>query len=639
MRFGLLAFFCILVLCFNGEAQIRLPKLISDNAVLQRDRPLKLFGWSSPGENIELRFNQKNYSTVASDAGEWQISLPPQRAGGPYDLVFIGKSEVKVSNILFGDVWLCSGQSNMEMVMNNVKDKFPEVVSSSKNPFIRHFTVPQRYDFKKPNDDLAGGNWREADPETVLQFSAVAYFFAREIYEKHGIPIGLVNASLGGSPAEAWMSEDALLEFPSHLQEAIKFRNDSLIQAIETSDRNRIGKWYDDLAQKDVGISSKWRGESLDDRAWPAMTIPGYWDDNNFVKGNGAMWFRRSFDVNRSMIDKPVRLFLGRIVDQDSIFINNEFVGTTGYQYPQRRYRVREGLLREGKNTIAIKIINQSGKGGFVPDKPYCITVEKDTIDLRGKWKYKPGASMPPLGSQAFIRWKPLGLYNAMIAPLTRYPIAGVIWYQGESNVGRANEYKELFPALIRNWRAKWNNNFPFLFVQLPNFMEPKPAPQQSDWAELRQAQYEATKLPKTGIAVAIDAGEWNDIHPLNKEVIGHRLALLAEKMFYGDKNLIVSGPEPEEWSFTRADARIKFKNATEGLIVKGTRTVQHVAISADGKTFVWAKTEIIKNTLRVWHESVTEPVIVRYAWADNPATANLFNKEGLPAVPFEIKK
>jgi sialate O-acetylesterase len=629
----------LLCLCLSAEAQLRLPRLLSDNAILQRERPVKLFGWSAANEKVLVLFKNGTYETKANESGKWTVELPPQKAGGPYELKFTGeKNEITLKNVLFGDVWLCSGQSNMEMKVNNVKEKYADIVAASSNSFIRHFEVPQKYDFQEPHEDLDGGQWKEANPENTLQFSAVAYFFAKDLYDKLKVPIGLVNASLGGSPAESWMSEDALADFPSHLDEAKKFRDNQVIQDIESSDRNRINAWYNEIWQKDIGVKNKWRNGGTDS-SWYTMQLPGYWPDQGKIGTNGVVWFTRTFQVTRPMAGREGQVLFGRVVDQDSVFINGEFVGTTSYQYPQRRYRLKSGLLREGKNTISVKVINQSGKGGFVEDKPYQIIAEKDTIDLRGEWKYKLGTPMAPLASQTFIRWKPLGLYNAMIAPLIAFPIKGALWYQGESNVGRYEEYKKLLPALIKNWRSKWNDDFPFLFVQLANFLEAKSTPVESSWAGLRQAQLETLKVPRTGMAVIIDAGEWNDIHPLDKKTVGKRLALNAFKIAYNNKKIVAQGPMVKKTVFGNKFVDIEFANASDGLVAKGSASVKHVAISADGKNFVWANCEINKNKMRVWNDSVINPTVVRYAWADNPETANLYNNAGLPTSPFEVRK
>lgn len=635
MRYLLLLL--LIAVSTDVSAQLKLHRILTDNAVIQRDKSLLLHGWSKPNDEVTLLFNAKSFKTVADVNGNWTIKVPAQKAGGPYELKFSTATEtVAVKNILFGDVWLCSGQSNMEMMVNNVKDKYADIVAGSTNAYIRHFTVPQRYNFKNEEQDLSGGEWREANPHNVLQFSAVAYFFALELYKKYKVPIGLVNASLGGSPAEAWMSKESLKEFPNLLSEAIKFQDDALIQDIESSDRTRISGWYAEAGKKDIGVKEKWKTPNIDDSLWGSMQLPGYWTDE--VSGNGIVWLRRTFEVPSELPRQPARLNLGRVVDQDSVFINGEFVGTTGYQYPQRRYSVKPGVIKAGQNTIAIKVINQSGKGGFVKDKPYELIVGQDTLNLSGAWKYRQSAMMEPLAGQTFIRWKPTGLFNSMIAPITWYPIKGAIWYQGESNVGRHDEYKKLLPTLIRSWRDRWNDNFPFIYVQLPNFLEPHETPGDSYWASFREAQREILKVPGTGMAITIDAGEWNDIHPLDKETVGKRLALNARKIAYGEK-IQSSGPLAAMAKFETDAVHIRFDNARGGLQTSDRKALQHIAISADGKRFVWANAIIGNDEIKVWHESIRNPVAVRYAWADNPEGANLSNKEGLPASPFEVRK
>jgi sialate O-acetylesterase len=336
------------------------------------------------------------------------------------------------------------------------------------------------------------------------------------------------------------------------------------------------------------------------------------------------------------MDGKPAKLILGRIVDADSVFINGTFVGTTSYQYPRRRYDIPPNVLKKGRNLIVVRVINSAGRGGFVPEKPYEIQTEKTTIDLKGLWRYRLGAGMEPLKSQTFIRWKPLGLYNAMIAPLLPYRIKGVIWYQGESNADRPAEYGALFPALIRDWREHWHQgDFPFLFVQLPNFMEPRAEPSESNWARLRESQLRTLSLPNTGMAVTIDIGEWNDIHPLDKKDVGWRLSLAAQRVAYGDTQVVSSGPLYQSMSIQGNRILLRFLDTGAGLIAKGGGELRSFAIAGADRHFVWAKAAIEGNGLAVWSDSVSNPVAVRYSWADDPEGANLYNKDGLPASPF----
>lgn len=624
-------------------SQIRLPKLISDGVVLQRNEKVKIWGWASPNEKVNLQFQSKTYSTEADHEGNWSVLLPAQKAGGPYEMVFQGSNEIKIREVLFGDVWICSGQSNMELPMERVKEKYGEVIKNAKNNNIRQFLVPDKYDFKKEQTDLDSGNWIAANPESILGFSAVAYFFAKEIYEKQHVPIGLINTSLGGSPVEAWMSEDALKAFPKAYAEAQKFQDDELIKQIETSDKKRSDDWYTLINANDKGLSEdklKWSQADIDDSNWEQMQIPGYWANESIGNVNGAVWFRKEIEVPKALVGQPAKLVVGRIVDQDFVYINGVLVGTTGYQYPPRRYELKPTILKEGKNTIAIRVINTIGSGGFVMDKPYYLAVGNDTIDLKGEWKYKLGAEMKSLQGPTFIRWKPVGLYNAMIAPLLNFKIKGVLWYQGEANTYNPKEYAKTFPALIHNWRTKWGQgDFPFLFVQLANFMEAYPEPRESNWAALRQSQLESLSVSNTGMAVTIDVGEWNDIHPLNKEAVGSRLALLARKMVYGEKKIDASGPIPNHSKFKTDKVVISFKNVGSGLMIRNGNDLKGFSISNDGVNFAWAKAKIKGNTIVVWKDKISNPTVVRYAWDNNPSNANLYSKEGLPSTPFEVKK
>ena len=546
---------------------------------------------------------------------------------------------ITLEDILIGDVWVCSGQSNMVLPMNRVQDRYAEVIAQANNPAIRQFLVPMSYDFESGHEDLPSGHWQPADSENILQFSATGYFFAKSLFEKYQIPIGLINASVGGSPAEAWLSEDGLKSFPDYLETAIKFRDHTYVDSILKSDKSVHDAWYQHIKQLDRGYVDRkkpWFDPGYDASSWETMPIPSYWADEGLGDVNGIVWFRKEINIPKSMTGKPARLLMGRIVDSDSCYINGIFIGTTSYQYPPRKYRVSENLLKPGKNVLVVRVINQSGKGGFIKDKPYQLIVEGQILDLKGDWQYKVGAVVDSLPPPTFIQWKPLGLYNGMITPLLNYKIKGVIWYQGESNTEKPLEYRKLFPALISDWRRKWNlGNFPFLYVQLANFMEVKSEPSESKWAELREAQLKTLSVAGTAMAVTIDIGEWNDIHPLNKEDVGKRLALAAQKLAYGDNRVVYSGPIYQSMRTEKDKIIISFTHTGSGLMVKGGSELKYFAIAGADRKFLWAKTMIMGDQVVVWNEAIAHPVTVRYAWADNPEGANLFNKEGLPASPF----
>jgi sialate O-acetylesterase len=376
-------------------------------------------------------------------------------------------------------------------------------------------------------------------------------------------------------------------------------------------------------------------------KGWKNINIPGYWEDQGIKDLNGVVWYRKEIDVPASMIGKPAKVFLGRIIDADELYINGKRIGNTTYQYPQRRYAVAPDVLKAGKSIFVIRVRNDAGKGGFVPDKPYCIFSGNDTVDLKGAWQYKVGDVFIPRsgfgGGGIAAHLQPDALYNAMVAPVINYTIKGFVWYQGESNSSRAAEYEKLQPALINDWRSKWKQDeLPFLYVQLPGFMDYNYIPSESQWAALRAAQLKSLSISKTAMAVAIDLGEWNDIHPDNKKTVGERLALAAFKIAYGE-NIIHSGPTYQSHAIEGNKIIISFSNTGSGLITNDGEALSEFAIAGADKKFVWAKAKIEGDKIIVWSDAVTNPVYVRYAWADNPVNPNLYNKEGLPASPFQI--
>jgi sialate O-acetylesterase len=632
---------CVLMslLSLQTFSKVSLPRLVSNGMVLQRNTDVKIWGWAAGDENIKISFLDSVYCTSANKNGEWKVILSDLQAGGPYNMKITANNSITISDILIGDVWVCSGQSQMDIDMNRVSPLYEDEIKNAGNQYIRYFAVPTVYNFNEPQKDIPVGRWESISHDNILSVSAIAYFFAADLYEKYKIPIGLIRSSLGGSPAEAWMSEDAITEFPEYYQEAQKFKDSALIRQIQKSDNERIRTWYEKMNSTDEGYKNPdmpWYKPEVDVTDWPSMKVPGYWADGDLGEVNGVVWFRKDIELSADMAGKPARLNLGRMVDADSVFVNGTYVGSVSYQYPPRRYGIPENILKNGKNTIVVRLISNIDKGGFVPDKPYELVIESDTIDLKGDWHYQLGAKMEPLHGPTAIRWKPTGLYNGMISPLTSYAIKGVIWYQGESNTGRPQEYATLFPALIKNWREKWGQgDFPFIYVQLHNFMENYDYPTDSNWALTREAQLHALTSPNTAMAVAIDLGEWNDIHPLNKKDVGKRLALAAQKIAYDDVDVVSSGPIYRSMEIKGDSIILTFSDTGTGLMVKGEGELKHFAIAGQDEKFVWAEAKITGNKVIVWSEKVKNPAAVRYAWADNPEGANLYNKEGLPASPF----
>ncbi|MBD2757186.1 sialate O-acetylesterase [Spirosoma validum] len=627
-----------LFLATGVYAQLRLPKLISDGMVLQRDVTLKVWGWATPGERITVRFNNKTHKTVTETNGQWQVKLPPVASGGPFTMEIAGKSRLELKNILIGDVWFCSGQSNMVHQLNIHDVTYANEIREANYPQIRQFLVPTLTNLQVPQDDLPNGQWKAAVGEDVRLFSAVAYFFAKKLYDLNKIPIGIINASVGGTPIEAWMSEEGLKDFSALKTTIEKNKDTTYINSLT----RRQYTTTQPTASVDLGLtgSTKWYDVSYIPKGWRPINVPGYWEDQGIKDLNGVVWYRKEIDIPASMTGKPARIFLGRIVDADELYINGKPVGKTSYMYPQRRYSVAADVLKAGKNVFVIRVVNNAGKGGFVPDKPYCIFAGTDTIDLKGTWHYKVGTVYRPFAGGSLVSGlnaqnQPTALYNAMVAPESSYAIKGFCWYQGESNAGKPQEYVTLLPALINDWRRRWKlGPLPFLYVQLPGFMDYNYQPSESNWAILREAQFQALSVPNTAMAVAIDLGEWNDIHPDNKKDVGERLALAAMKTAYRE-NLVSSGPLYQSVAVEGNKIVVSFTNIGGGLLTNDGEELSEFAIAGSDKKFVWAKAKIESNKVILWSEEVPNPQYVRYAWADNPVNPNLYNKEGLPASPF----
>ena len=628
--------------------QIKLPRLVRDSMILQRDTKINIWGWASKNEKVNIKFNGKSYKTTAGADGKWLIQLPATKAGGPYTMDITGSNKISLKEILIGDVWMCSGQSNMVHQMNIHDVAYAKDIAEANNPQIRHFWIPTLTNLQGPQEDLPTGFWKSAVGEDVRPFSAVAYFFAKKIYEKYHVPIGLINASVGGTPIEAWTSEEGLKDFRAMLATIQKNKDTAYVNGLA---RNAFGGNQNRRAQPvDKGTTEtvKWFDPAYIPKGWRPINIPGYWEDQGIKDLNGVVWYRKEIDIPASMTAKQARVFLGRIVDADELYINGKRIGNTTYLYPQRRYYVQPDVLKAGKNIFVIRVTNNAGKGGFVPDKPYYIFAGNDTVDLKGTWQYKVGqVNPPPTPLPAGVTFtppvnaqnQPTALYNAMVAPVINYTIKGFLWYQGEANTNRAEEYARLQPAQIIDWRNKWKQpDAPFFFAQLPGFMDYNYTPSESNWAWLRESQMKSLSVPNTGMAVTIDLGEWNDIHPDNKKDVGERLALAAEKITYGE-NIVHSGPIYESSKVDGNKILIAFSNTGGGLIANDGEELSEFAIAGADKKFVWAKARIEGNTVAVWNEAVTNPMYVRYAWADNPVNPNLFNKEGLPASPFRTDK
>ncbi len=621
----------------SASAQITLPTIFRDSMVLQRGKPIDIWGKASPQEKLSVQFNGSITTTKANANGEWKMQLPTQNAGGPYTMQLKGKNTITLHDVLVGDVWFASGQSNMVHQMNIHDVTYAEEIATANYPQIRQFLVPNNPVLTGPETHANTSYWAPAVGEQVRPFSAVAYFFAKQLYERYKIPIGIINSSVGGTPIEAWTSEAGLQSFADISTVIQRNKDSAYINSFKQANAQSAGS----SAQQptDKGLQEKWFATAYKPIGWRNINIPGYWEDQGIRNLDGVVWYRREIDVPASMAANDAKVFLGRIVDADVLYVNGAQVSNTTYMYPQRRYKLPSGILHAGKNLFVIRVSNQNGKGGFVPDKPYQLISNSDTVDLQGNWQYKVGEVFAPrnagAGNGISLQNQPTALYNGMVAPFVPYGIKGFLWYQGESNAGRPSNYLALQKALVQDWRKQWQQpSLPFLYVQLPNYMDVNYTPEESNWALMREAQGKALSVPNTAMAVAIDLGEWNDVHPDNKKAVGDRLALAAQKMVYGE-NIIASGPMFEKASVQNDKIVISFTHTGTGLTTNDGGMPDNFAIAGDDKKFVWANARIEGNTVVVWSKTVAAPRYVRYAWADNPHNANLYNKEGLPASPF----
>jgi len=643
------------------SGEVRLPALFSDGMVLQRQQPIPVWGWADPGEEIKIRFRKQTVTTAARNDGKWEILLEAEAAGGPDTLVVEGSNLVQISDVLVGEVWLCSGQSNMAWPVNKSLNAELEIRTSD-FPRIRLFTV-ERLVAETPQTDVKG-RWTAVSPETVGDFSAVGFFFGRYLHTHLDVPVGLIHSSWGGTPAESWMRVETLrsnMDYAPILERfdaairdypAKKAGYEAMIQRMERGEE--VLEYHKDPGN--TGLEKGWSGSDFDDSSWNSVELPATWESARILDGDGAVWFRKSIEIPPDWSGKPLVLSLGPIDDFDVTYFNGEEIGYTDEEMPNysqynRHYLVPEELVRPGPAVIAVRVFDRYGRGGFTGNAEQMKIWperEKSSISLAENWKYHveialdpyavtgPGGGRPrpPMGPDHPHR--PGGLYNGMIHPLAPFAIRGVIWYQGESNLSRAYQYRSLLADLINDWRMLWRRyQFYFGIVQLANFRERVETPGESEWAELREAQaLVARSVPRAWLAVTIDIGEADDIHPKNKQDVGKRLALWPLKHIYHQK-LVASGPELAGYMIWGANhVALEFRNTAGRLTSGGRGPIRGFTVAGSDRKFYPATAEYRDRRIVLRSEEVPRPVAVRYGWADNP-DCTLYNAEGLPAIPF----
>jgi sialate O-acetylesterase len=638
--------FLLLVIFNMGflNAQLRLPALFADNMVLQQNKVNRIWGWADPGQLVQVDFLEKNYPAYADATGNWSVFLDPVAAGKTGTmLVWAGEKEFEFKNVAIGEVWVCSGQSNMEWRMDMLKETYPQELKTAKNDNIRFMVVEKTLATSPQNDLPVSTKWTEVTPESVGACSAVAYWYAKQLQKELKVPIGLIVTAWGGTPAQSWTSFEGLHDFSKYTQNFI-----DKIHPLKLEDMSRKLQEGREAFRRSLEAKADYMKQlvqpGFDDSQWKEMYLPKPWEAQGFPGLDGIVTYRLSFNVGAADAGKAAELDMPAIDDIDSTYINGFFIGTTRQWDALRKYKIPAGVLKEGKNILVIKVQDDQGGGGLSDGAvKFAVTTGTGTIELKGNARYDIIAVLPDLtGGFGALQQQPAVLYNAMIAPLLPLSIQGAIWYQGESNADNkadAIEYKKLFPAMIRDWRQRWGQGeFPFLFVQLASFGAVQSQPADANWGYLREAQSSTLSLPNTGMAVATDIGNPMNIHPVQKQEVGDRLAAEAMRVVYGKPALPSTGPQFSSFKIKGNQVTLDFKNTGKGLLAKAGPLKQFAVAGAD-KKFYWAEAVIVGRQIIVTCKQVPKPVAVRYAWANSPVDANLYNKEGFPASPFRTDR
>ena len=624
----------------RGAAPLQLARIFGNGVVLQRDARLPVWGAGAPGSSVSLSMAGQKVRATVDATGAWRGEFSPFAAGGPYKLIVsAGNDSIVIDDVLVGDVWLASGQSNMEWRLQDA-DGGAQAAANAHDDKLREFKVPTSWSWTAERE-LAGGAWASADAQHAGRFSAVAYFFARELRQSVGVPIGIVNSTWGGSAIAPWISR-AALGLDDAAWQSTRAAEARYQEGLHDGLRAKLGAVLPSVDSGLVGERALWADAAFDDSKWSALRVPGAWERLGYAGLDGVGWYRTSFTLTNADLKKRVRLGVGAIDDADVTYVNGSEAGRTAAYGVKRVYSVPATALRAGRNVLTVRVTDGGGDGGIIGNAgDLYVEVDGERRPLPSQWQFK--VAVVSLGEDGqHVNKIPAVLYHRMVHPLLPFPIKGVIWYQGESNANndqQATAYRKEFATLIESWRREWGSegsrkDFPFLWVQLPNFGTPETLPPKSGgWAILRESQEAALTLPATGQAVTIDIGDPADIHPRNKLDVGRRLALVARKIAYG-QNVVSSGPTYRSHRIVGNRIDVQFDNIGGGLLARGD-SLKGFAIAGDDGKYVWADARIEGQGVQVSSRAVPEPKSVRYAWGNSPPRATLYNREGLPAAPF----
>jgi len=635
--------------CQNSEP-LTVSSIFGDNMVIQAETPVNIWGTGTPKSKVVVRFRNQEITGRVSAGGDWKLVLDPESYGESAEkadslVISSGRDRITLHNVLVGEVWVCSGQSNMEMplVSNWAKlNNAEEEVRNANYPGIRLFTVQRAIAFQ-PVDSVVSDGWKECDPGSVEGFSATAYFFGRELHRELGVPVGLIHSSWGGTVAEAWTSSNALLDLDDFSEQVrVMAEISGSMDSVRANYQAEMIKQAEEMAELDIGINGEdtvYASGQMDTSDWIPMDLPRMWEETELGVFDGSAWFIKKIDLPGSLANRELTLCYGATDDWDEAWMNGVKVGGSREWDVPREFRIPDGVVHQGSNTIVIRVMDTGGGGGFMGEtKDFALkTTGGPSMAISKGWRAKKGFDLKDVKTHPvspFNPNQPTVLFNAMIQPLIPFTIRGAIWYQGESNAGRAFQYRKLFRTMIEDWREQWDQgNFPFIYVQLANYLRRNDLPVEDSWAELREAQTMALQEPHTGMAVTIDIGDARDIHPGNKQEVGRRLALNALAWVY-NQDVPYSGPIYKSMEIRGNRIVLSFDHVLDGLGTSDGGPLKGFSICGADRTFVWAEATIVNDKIEVTAPGISEPVAVRYAWSSNPA-CNLLNSAGLPASPF----
>ena len=614
-------------MCTKG---LTLSPILCDGMVLQRDTNNYIYGSDTEATSVTVCFMDSQYSAKVDENNEFCVELPPIAAGGPYSLTVKGSTEITIKDILFGDVYILSGQSNMELPIRRVLDVSAKEIENTSEPTIRQYHIPATFNFKGPEKYMYANSWTKAVDEDLMEFSAAGFFFAKEIKEAYHIPIGLIKTAVGGCIIESWMNPVTLSRFGDYEKLIKDFKNIDYFNEYIQKQQNAAMEWLNHIEEEEQKVS-----QTEDFSTWNTHKVPALVSDCNAEEFQGSVYLCREVYLEEEPVKDDAYIYMGTIIDSDRIWVNHEEVGRTEYRYPPRKYKIKKGILRQGKNLITVRIVINNKNGGLIKGRPYHLHYNDITINLEGEWYYKIGKKAEtPIPEVLFPPSLPICFYNTVVVPLSKIAVKGVLWYQGEANTSEPENYAEKFAAMVSDWRDLFGWEVPFIYVQLCNYREPLSTVEVSGWPELREQQRQCLSLYDVAMVTAIDIGEYNDLHPQNKKELGVRLAKAARALIYNEK-IPFSGPMPKKAVVEGTKVKISFQHLED--TEKELSLTNFELAGSDG---VFYKADAVRKGKYVYLSSdqIEKPKYARYAWCDSPTDINFYNEAGLPSGSFRLE-